>query len=104
MIITPVLERRGKTPRRRYEVIVTIIPATHRPRASPSVATHGVPPGRGAAPESKARAEDEGDHLRHNASNADARARASPRKRRRARRFVDIRSAVARVELAVTAA
>ena len=36
------------------------------------------PPGRGATPESKARAaEDEGGHLRHNASNADARARAN---------------------------
>ena len=88
------------------KVIVTIIYTRDPP--SQSVAErreHGAPPGRGATPESKARAaEDEGGHLRHNASNADARARARPRKRRRARRFVDIRSAVARVELAVTAA
>ena len=80
------------------KVIVTIIYTRDPP-------SQNVAPGRGATPESKARAaEDEGGHLRHNASNADARARARPRKRRRARRFVDIRSAVARVELAVTAA
>ena len=57
------------------KVIVTIIYTRDPP-------SQNVAPGRGATPESKARAaEDEGGHLRHNASNADghrdARARAN---------------------------